>query len=93
MSVAAPTEASSATYTELPYRRALKMTVNALVHDAGFAAAEDSALETLTEMLQSCECQNCTLWVDSQLSGSSDSHGMGRPPISPNLISPNPVLD
>jgi len=55
MSVAGPNEASAASNTELPYRRTLKTTVCALVHDAGFVAANDSALETLTEMLQSCE--------------------------------------
>ena len=55
MSVAGSSEASSVAYSELPYRRALKMTVCALAHDAGFAAADDTALETLTEMLQSCE--------------------------------------
>jgi len=55
MSVAGPSEASTAAYSELPYRRTLKMTVCALVQDAGFAVADDSAVETLTEMLQSCK--------------------------------------
>jgi len=36
------------------------MTVCALALDAGFAAADDSALETLTEMLQSCELHACS---------------------------------
>jgi len=43
-------------YTErcdLPYRRLLKVSVCALLTEAGFTAAEDDALETLTEMLQS----------------------------------------
>jgi len=59
MSVSVSAEASSAAYSELPYRRSLKMTVCALVRDAGFTTADDSALETLTEMLQSCEFHYC----------------------------------
>jgi len=60
MSATGPNEASTASCTELPYRRTLKMTVCALALDAGFAAADDSALETLTEMLQSCELHACS---------------------------------
>jgi len=55
MSASGPTEGSTTANTELPYRRTLKMAVCALAHDAGFTTADDSALETLTEMLQSCE--------------------------------------
>jgi transcription initiation factor TFIID subunit 8 len=36
-----------------PYRRLLKMSICALVNEAGFTAAEDDTLETLTEMLHS----------------------------------------
>jgi len=56
-----PVEASSVPCGDLPYRRTLKMTVCALVHDAGFTTADDSALETLTEMLQSREFHCYTL--------------------------------
>lgn len=53
MSVTAPFESSSTSSSELPYRRSLKTTVCALAMDAGFSTADDVALETLTEMLQS----------------------------------------
>lgn len=53
MSSATPSEASIVTLAESPYRRALKVAVCALVHEAGFASADDTSLETLTEMLQS----------------------------------------
>jgi len=55
MSSTASTEASVISLTESPYRRALKVAVCALAQDAGFALADDTSLETLTEMLQSCE--------------------------------------
>jgi len=64
MSSASSTETSVVTSTECPYRRTLKVAVCALAHDAGFAAADDVSLETLTEMLQSCEfslSHTCTL--------------------------------
>ena len=69
MSSASSTETSVVTSTECPYRRTLKVTVCALAHDAGFAAADDVSLETLTEMLQSCEfhCRthvHLMQWVD-----------------------------
>ena len=35
-------------------RKALKVAVAALCREVGFGSAEESALETLTEMLQSC---------------------------------------
>ena len=35
-------------------RKALKVAVGALCLEVGFGIAEESALETLTEMLQSC---------------------------------------
>ena len=35
-------------------RKALKVAVGALCTEVGFGMAEESALETLTEMLQSC---------------------------------------
>lgn len=53
MSSTALTESSVVTFTESPYRRSLKVAVCALTQDAGFAAADDASLETLTEMLQS----------------------------------------
>ena len=40
-------------------RKALKVSVAALCSEVGYGAAEDIALETLTEMLQSCK--NCVL--------------------------------
>jgi len=55
MSSTALTEPSVVAVTESLYRRSLKVTVCALAQDAGFSAADDSCLETLTEMLQSCE--------------------------------------
>jgi len=55
MSSTAPTDSSVMPSTESPYRRTLKVVVSALAQDAGFAAADDTSLETLTEMLQSCE--------------------------------------
>lgn len=36
-------------------RKALKVAVSALASEAGFERAEEAAVETLTEMLQSCE--------------------------------------
>lgn len=36
-------------------RKALKVAVSALCSEIGFQAAEESAIETLTEMLQSCK--------------------------------------
>lgn len=36
-------------------RKALKVAVGALCTEVGFGMAEESALETLTEMLQSCK--------------------------------------
>jgi hypothetical protein len=35
-------------------RKALKVAVSALVSEVGFERAEEAAVETLTEMLQSC---------------------------------------
>ena len=40
---------------ELPRRQSLKVSVSALCNEAGFTNAQESALETLTEMLQSCK--------------------------------------
>ena len=37
------------------YRRALQASVAALCTEAGFTSADKSTLESLTEMLQSCE--------------------------------------
>ena len=37
-------------------RKALKVAVGALCKEVGFGMAEESSLETLTEMLQSCKC-------------------------------------
>lgn len=36
-------------------RKALKVAVSALCSEVGFEKAEESVVETLTEMLQSCE--------------------------------------
>lgn len=36
-------------------RKALKVSVAALCTEVGFGVAEESAIETLTEMLQSCK--------------------------------------
>lgn len=36
-------------------RKALKVAVSALASEAGFERAEEAAVETLTEMLLSCE--------------------------------------
>lgn len=36
-------------------RKALKVAVSALASEAGFERAEEAAVETLTEMLQSCK--------------------------------------
>jgi len=55
MSGAASVETPATCATESPYRRTLTIAVSAVLHDAGFAAADEYALETLTEMLQSCE--------------------------------------
>lgn len=49
------TMASSSDPRESSRRKALKVAVSALCHEAGFEKAEDSSLETLTEMLQSCK--------------------------------------
>lgn len=35
------------------------MVVSSLLTEAGFESAEKAAVETLTEMLQSCECPQC----------------------------------
>lgn len=40
----------------LARRRTLQVVVSSLLTEAGFESAEKAAVETLTEMLQSCEC-------------------------------------
>jgi len=60
MACTGPSEASVVTVTESPYRRALKVAVCAVAHEAGFASADDTSLETLTEMLQSCTFHCCS---------------------------------
>ncbi|XP_021344465.1 transcription initiation factor TFIID subunit 8-like isoform X2 [Mizuhopecten yessoensis] len=47
--------ASSMDPREVSRRKALKVAVSALVYEVGFEKAEESVLETLTEMLQSCQ--------------------------------------
>ncbi len=42
-------------HPELPRRRALRAAVSAVCLETGYSSAEDGALETLTEMLQSCK--------------------------------------
>jgi hypothetical protein len=42
--------------TEAVCRRAMKVAMSLMCNDAGFAVAEDAALETLIEMTISCEC-------------------------------------
>lgn len=43
----------------LARRRTLQVVVSSLLTEAGFESAEKAAVETLTEMLQSCECPQC----------------------------------
>ncbi len=42
-------------HPDAPRRRALKVAVSALCAEAGFGHAQNCALETLAEMIQSCE--------------------------------------
>ena len=42
-------------HPDIPRRKALKVAVSALCSEVGFGQAEHSAVETLTEMIQSCE--------------------------------------
>lgn len=46
-------------------RKALKVAVAALCSEVGFGMMEESALETLTEMLQSCKysAERCALRI------------------------------
>jgi len=61
MSGVSPCEAPVTSLAESPYRRTLKITVGTLAYNAGFATADDCALETLTEMLHSCKLHCCTV--------------------------------
>lgn len=45
----------------LARRRTLQVVVSSLLTEAGFESAEKAAVETLTEMLQSCECLAASL--------------------------------
>lgn len=47
--------ASDVPKNEDPRRKSLKVAVSALCTEVGFSHAEDICLETLTEMIQSCE--------------------------------------
>ena len=50
-------------HPDVPRRRALKVAVSALCSEVGFGTAENSAVETLTEMIQSCKCiYQCGVW-------------------------------
>lgn len=49
------TMSSEGSVKETPHRKALKVAVSALCSEAGYTHAENSAVETLVEMLQSCE--------------------------------------
>ncbi|MEE6527911.1 hypothetical protein FKM82_029645 [Ascaphus truei] len=40
----------------LARRRTLQVVVSSLLTEAGFESAEKATVETMTEMLQSCEC-------------------------------------
>ena len=42
-------------HPDIPRRKALKVAVSALCSEVGFGTAENSAIESLTEMIQSCE--------------------------------------
>ena len=44
-----------AVHLDVPRRKALKIAVSALCSEVGFGQAEHSAVETLSEMIQSCE--------------------------------------
>ncbi|NXJ70492.1 TAF8 factor, partial [Rostratula benghalensis] len=46
----------------LARRRTLQVVVSSLLTEAGFESAEKAAVETLTEMLQSCECPARPHW-------------------------------
>lgn len=45
---------------DIPRRKALRVAVSAICADIGFGVADEGCLETLTEMLQSCEYQAIT---------------------------------
>lgn len=47
----------------LARRRTLQVVVSSLLTEAGFESAEKAAVETLTEMLQSCECLARSHWT------------------------------
>lgn len=44
----------------LARRRTLQVVVSALLTECGFESAEKAAVETLTEMMQSCMYDHCT---------------------------------
>ncbi len=44
-------------HPDVPRRKALFVAVSALCAEAGFGKAENTAIETMTEMLQSCKYQ------------------------------------
>lgn len=58
----------------LARRRTLQVVVSSLLTEAGFESAEKAAVETLTEMLQSCEspCHRCGDLGQNHLEVNSD---------------------
>ena len=62
--------------SECSRRRACKVAVAAICSANGFGSAQDAVLETLTEMLQSCMCNDDIFSLFDGLNGMNLLHGV-----------------